>query len=116
MVRDGFGYLYPYDAPDSEKRYDFFKPQVKTGIAFLSDTGIKIALSGSKKFEQTDFEYGIGIEYSINKYLTLITGLNDNFFSAGFTINLLNIDISYALNIDKIDFGYNNTVSMAVLF
>ena len=116
MVRDGVGYLHPYNAPDSEDRYDFFKPQVKTGIAFLSDTGIKIALSGSKKFEQSDFEYGMGIEYSITNYLTLIAGLNDNYFSAGFSINLLNIDISYALSFDKIDFGYNNTISLAVLF
>jgi len=116
MVRDGVGYLHPYDAPDSEKRYDFFKPQIKIGIAFLSDTGIKIALSGSKKFEQSGFEYGMGIEYSITKYLTLIAGLNDNYFSAGFSINLLNIDISYALSFDEIDFGYNNTVSLAVLF
>jgi len=116
MVRDGVGYLHPYKAPDSEDRYDFFKPQVKTGIAFLSDTGIKIAVSGSKKFEQSDFAYGIGIEYSITSYLTLIAGLNDNYFSGGFSINLFNIDISYALNFDKIDFGYNNTVSLAVLF
>ena len=116
MVRDGFGYLYPYDAPNSEKRYDLFKPQVKTGIAFLSDTGIKIALSGSKKFEQSGFEYGAGIEYSITKSLTLIAGLNDNYFSTGFSINFFNIDISYALSFDKIDFGYNNTVSLAVLF
>ena len=116
MVRDIVGYLRPYDAPDSEKRTDFFKPQMKTGIAFLSDTGIKIALSGSKKFEQSDFEYGMGIEYSMNRYFTLIAGLNDNYFSAGFSITILDIDISYALSFDKIDFGYNNTVSLAVLF
>ena len=116
MLRDGVGYLHPYDAPDSEKRYDFFKPQIKSGIAFLSDTGIKIALSGSKKFDQTGFGYGAGIEYGITRYLTLLAGLNDNYFSAGFSINLFNMDISYALSFDKIDFGYNNTVSLAVLF
>jgi hypothetical protein len=116
MVRDGVGFLRPYDAPDSEKRYDFFKPQIKSGIAFLSDTGIKIALSGSKKFEQSGFQYGVGIEYSITKYLTLIAGLDDNFFSGGFSISLWDIDISYALSFDKIDLGYNNTVSLAVLF
>jgi len=116
MLRDCFGYLHPYDAPKSEDRYDFFKPQIKTGIAFLSDTGFKIALSGSKKFEQSSFEYGIGIEYNIAGHLALIAGLNDNYFSAGFLINVLDIDISYALSFDKIDFGYNNTVSLAVLF
>ena len=82
----------------------------------MSDTGIKIALSGSKKFEQSGFEYGAGIEYSITKYLTLIAGLNDNYFSGGFSINILNIDIAYALSFDKIDFGYNNTVSLEILF
>ena len=116
MVRDGVGFLHPYDAPDSEDRYDFFKPQIKAGIAFLSDTGIKIAISGSKKFEQAGFGYGLGIEYSIIKHLSLIAGLSDNYFSAGFLINVFDIDISYAMNFDKIDFGYNNTVSLAVLF
>lgn len=116
MVRDGVGFLKPYDAPESENRYDFFKPQITTGMAFLTDSGIKISFSGSKKLEQTDFNYGVGVEYAISKYLILDTGLCDNFFSAGFTIKLLNMDVSYAINFDRIDMGYNNTISVAVIF
>lgn len=116
MVRDGVGFLKPYDAPDSEKRYDFFKPEITTGMAFLTDAGIKISFSGTKRLEQTDFNYGVGVEYSISNYFILDTGLCDNFFSAGFTVKLLNMDISYAINFDRIDMGYNNTISLAVIF
>lgn len=116
MVRDAAGYLKPYDAPESENRYDFFKPQIRTGIALLTDAGIKISFSGSKKLEQTDFDYGAGVEYAISRSLILNTGLCDNFFSAGLTVKLMDMDISYAINFDRIDMGYNNTVSLAVIF
>ncbi len=116
MVRDAGGFLKPQNAPDSEDRYDFFKPQIKTGIAFLTDSGLKIAVSGSKDLEQSGFEYGAGVEYEVSKFLSVNTGISDNFFSAGFTLKLINMDISYAINVDKIDYGYNNTVSLALLF
>lgn len=116
MVRDAVGFLKPQNAPDSEKRYDFFKPQIKTGFAFLTNAGVKISISGSKKLEQPGYEYGAGIEYEVSKFLTVNTGIFDNFFSAGFTLRLLNMDVAYAINFDKIDYGYNNTVSMALLF
>jgi len=116
MVRDAVGFLKPQNAPDSENRYDFFKPQIKAGIAFLSDAGVKIALSGSKDLEQSGFEYGAGVEYAVSKYLSVNTGLSDDYFAAGFTFKILNMDVSYALNFDKIDFGYNNTISIEMLF
>lgn len=116
MVRDAFGVLKPYDAPDSEDRYDFLKPQIKTGIAFLTNSGVKISISGSKKLEQSDYEYGAGVEYDVSRFLTVNTGIFDNYFSAGFTLKLFFMDISYAINFDKMDYGYNNTVSLALLF
>lgn len=116
MVRDAGGFLKPQDAPDSEDRYDFFKPQIKSGIAFLSDSGFKIALSGSKKLEQTGFEFGGGVEYDVTRFLTVNAGLSDNSFTAGFTMRLLSVDVAYAINIDKIDYKYNNTISLAILF
>jgi hypothetical protein len=116
MVRDAGGFIKPQDAPDSENRYDFFQPQIKVGMAFFTDTGVKIAFSGSKKLEQSDFEFGGGVEYSLTRYLMVNTGIYDDYFSAGFTLKLLGMDVSYAINFDKIDYGYNNTVSLAVLF
>jgi len=116
MVRDAFGFLKPQDASGSEKRYDFVKTQIKTGLAFLTDSGVKLFVSGSKKLEQTGYEYGAGIEYDVSKYLTVDSGIYNDYFSAGFTLKLFNMDVSYAINFDQIDYGYNNTVSLAVLF
>jgi len=116
MVRDAGGFLKPQNAPDSENRYDFFKPQITTGIVFLTDSGVRISLSGSKKLEQTGFEYGVGVQYDVSRFLTMSSGLSDNYFSAGFTLKLLNMDVAYAINFDKIDLGYNNTISVVILF
>lgn len=115
MVRDAGGFLKPQSAPDSEKRYDFFQPQIRTGLAFLSSAGVRIAISGSKKLEQTGFEFGGGVSYDLSKFLTVSSGLNDSYFSAGFTLRLLGMDVSYSINFDKIDYGYNNTISMVLL-
>ncbi len=115
MVRDAGGFIKPYNAPDSEERYDFFQPQIRTGLAFLSSAGVRIAISGSKKLEQDGFEFGGGVSYDLSDHLTVSSGINDSYFSAGFTLRLLGLDVSYAINFDKIDYGYNNTVSMALL-
>ncbi|HPJ34662.1 MAG TPA: hypothetical protein PK358_07485 [Spirochaetota bacterium] len=116
MIRDAGGFLKPEKSEYSETEYDFFMPQIKIGAAFLSDTGIRVSFSGSRKLEQSNFEYGIGVEFDLNRYMMLSAGLCDGYFSTGVTLRAAGVDISYALNFDKIDYGYNNTVSAAVLF
>lgn len=116
MIRDAGGFLTPEKEEYSEEKYDFFMPQIKIGAALLSDAGIRLAVSGSRKLEQSDFEYGVGVEFDLNRRIMLSAGLCDGYFSTGMTLKLPGIDISYALNFDRIDYGYNNTVSAAVLF
>ncbi len=116
MARDLGSFLKPLDAENSEDRYDFFKPQVRTGLLFSTDSGIKFSLSGSKKLEQTGFGFGIGVEYDLVRNISLNAGLDDSYFSTGAVIRLMRIDVAYALTFDRIDYGYNNTVSVEILF
>ena len=116
MIRDAGGFLKPEDPDYSEDEYDFFMPQIKIGAALISDSGIRVAASGSRKLEQSDFEYGVGVEFDVSKMITLIAGVCDGYFTTGATFKISGIDISYAMNFDRIDYGYNNTVSVAVLF
>jgi hypothetical protein len=75
-----------------------------------------VAFSGSRKLEQSSFQYGVGVEFDLNRYMMLSAGLCDGYFSTGITLKMPGLEISYALNFDRIDYGYNNTVSAAVLF
>ncbi|HPS58465.1 MAG TPA: hypothetical protein PK514_10195 [Spirochaetota bacterium] len=116
IIRDAGSFLRPYDAPDSEDRYDFIKPQIKGGILFMSDSGVRFSLCGSKKLEQDNFEYGAGIEYALGKYMVINGGLDNSFFTAGLTVRTSSFSCSYALSFDRIDNGYNNTVSLGMFF
>ena len=116
IIRDAGSFLRPYDAPDSETRYDFIKPQIKGGILFMSDSGVRFSLCGSKKLEQDTFEYGAGIEYTLGRYMVINGGLDNSFFTAGLTLKTSAFNCTYALSFDRIDSGYNNTVSLGMFF
>lgn len=116
IIRDAGSFLRPYDAPDSETRYDFIKPQIKGGILFMSDSGVRFSICGSKKLEQDTFEYGAGIEYTAGKYIVINGGLDNSFFTAGLTVRSSVLNCSYALSFDRVDSGYNNTVSLGMFF
>ncbi len=116
MIRDAGGFLTPEKKEYSEEDYDFFMPQIKIGVAILSDAGVRVSCSGSRKLEQADFEYGVGVEFDLNRFIMLSAGLCDGYFSTGMTLKTGGMNISYALNFDRIDYGYNNTVSASVFF
>ena len=116
IVRDAGSFLRPYNAPDSETRYDFIKPQIKGGLLFMTDSGIRFSLCVSKKLEQDQFEYGAGVEYTLGKYLVINGGLDNSFFTAGLKLKASGYSCSYALSLDRIDNGYNNTVSLGMFF
>jgi len=116
VVRDAGGFLTPEKKDYSEEKYDFFMPQIKIGGALISDAGIRLAFSGSRKLEQSDFQYGVGVEFDLNSYVMLIAGLCDGYFSTGVSLKISGVEISYSINFDRIDYGYNNTVSAAALF
>ncbi len=116
MARDLGSFLTPYGSSELENRYDFFNPEFKIGVLITSDSGFRIAINGTKRLEQTGFMFGGGIEYDITKNVTLSCGLNDDNFSTGAAINFMGIQVAYAFSFDRIDSGYNNTVSMRVLF
>ncbi len=116
MIRDLGSFLTPEEEEYSEEQYDFFMPEIKVATELISDAGIRVAFSGSRKLEQSDFEYGVGVEFDLNSWVMLSAGLCDGYFSTGVTLKMAGIDVAYALNFDSIDYGYNNTVSVAVLF
>lgn len=116
MARDLGSFLTPYNSPELDKRYDFFYPEFSIGAVVSSDTGFRIAFNGTKRLEQTGFIFGGSIEYDLTRRVIIICGLRDDYFSSGVVINILGMDVSYAFNFDRIDLGYNNTVSIGILF
>lgn len=116
MARDLGSFLRPYNTSDVDKRYDFFYPEFSIGAVVTSDAGFRIAFNGTKRLEQTGFIFGGGIEYDLTRRVTIICGLRDDHFSSGVVLNLLGMDVAYAFSFDRIDMGYNNTVSVGILF
>ena len=109
--------LYPLKTGEGiEKRFDIAYPSLKLGLSLISDRGVTIALSTVKKLEQDDYEIGFGVLYDLGRGATIYLGLNNLNISTGLTVNVYNIAISYAVAVDKIDFGYNNLVSVKMLF
>jgi opacity protein-like surface antigen len=116
MARDLGSFLKPYDSPEIEDRYDFFYPEFKIGLLFTSDSGFRIAFNGTKRLEQTGFMYGGGLEYDLTGNVTVMCGLSDDYFSTGASISIVGVEAAYSFSFDRIDTGYNNTVSLSILF
>ena len=109
--------LSPVDKGDDvDPKYDFASPSLKLGVALVSDSGVTIALTTVKKIEQNDYEMNIGAAYKVADFLSVYLGINDNVFTTGVTVKLFTMDFSYALSVDRIDSGYNNTVSFSLFF
>ncbi|MFH0976424.1 MAG: hypothetical protein V1874_11645 [Spirochaetota bacterium] len=101
---------------DTKNEYSFAYPTVKIGASVTNRASdMIIAITGIKKLEQERFEANLGFQYNILKNASVYLGLNDSLFSSGFSLRFANMNITYAFSFDKIDFGYNNTLSLTLL-
>ncbi|MBN1532228.1 MAG: hypothetical protein JXA20_06165 [Spirochaetes bacterium] len=109
--------LYPVEKYSTvRERWEFASPTLRLGIALISTTGLTVSFSGIKKLEQTSLYYGIGVEYDLMRFTTIHLGFNGSQFSAGLTLHISSVDFTYAFMFDNVDNGYNNMVSLTVLF
>ncbi len=116
VIQDIGAGLYPIDSYYGiRKKYDFGFPTLRLGIAFISKS-FSIAFSGIKKLEQDIFNWGLGVEYRPWKFVTFYLGLRDLLFSAGISLHVIVVDMSYAFSFDAVDDGYNHMVSVKLAF
>lgn len=101
---------------DLDKNYDFGRPSFRINTAIITDLGFTFVVGVMKKIEQDKYFTSFGIQYDAADLLTLYAGMDDTNFSAGVSLNVFSIDISYALAFDKIDNGVNNIVAVSMLF
>ncbi len=117
VIQDIGSGLTPYgDQGEVRKKYDFALPSLKVGASITSDTGLTIAFTGVKRLEQKKYQVNTGLKYILTQSAVVYAGMHNSNFSSGFTLKLFNFDLSYAFTIDSINFGYNNIVSIAILF
>ena len=101
---------------EMRRRYDFGYPSLKVSAALSNrNRDITLAVSGVKKTEQEKYELNGGLQYNVSGALSLHMGLNEANFAAGISIQMLGLNIGYAFSVDKIDYGYNNTVSLSLV-
>jgi hypothetical protein len=117
VVQDIGTGMFPLAAsPVIGQRYDFGYPTLKLGLAVETDFGLTIAFSLIKKIELDPFGFSFGVRYDLAKFFTLSLGVSDLQFSCGAIIKIYSFNVAYAFSIDKIDYGYNHTVSLSMLF
>ena len=108
--------LYPVENyEDVDRDYDLGQMSMKLSAAITTrKSDFIIAFSGVKKIEQEDYEFNVGMQYDLSPMMAMYLGLNDSFFSTGISITIWGTEIAYAFAYDKIDYGYNNIVSVKV--
>jgi hypothetical protein len=108
--------LYPMDDyPDVEKEYDLGNMSMKLSAAITTrGSDFIIAFSGVKKIEQEQYEINVGMQYALSELMAIYLGLNDSFFTSGVSVTIWGTEIAYAFAYDKIDYGYNNIVSVKI--
>ncbi len=118
IVQDIGTWLKPVSGdPDIDKKYNFTLPVFKLSASVSSrDSDIIASVSGIKKLEQDNYEVNFGIQYSIIKNISIYLGLNNSDFSSGLSVKLSGFDVAYAFTFDRIDSGYNNIVSLTMVF
>lgn len=117
MLQDIGSGLFPVKKEGGvSRRYDLLSPSMKLGLSIASDSGISFAIGIVKKLEQNDFGIHAGVQYQVVRFMQVYLGVNGECFSTGVTLRFLNIGVSYAIAMDKIGDGYNNTLSFSMLF
>jgi len=96
-----------------EDEYDLASTSLRLSAAITSRTSdFILAISGVKKLEQEEFELNVGLQYDVFSFISIYVGLHDTYFSSGLSMTFLGMNIAYAFNYDRINFGYNNIISL----
>jgi hypothetical protein len=117
MIQDLGSGMYPLENRfDTRQKYNFMYPTLRLGIAIITNRNFTLSLSGIKKLDQKSFGYSVGAQYDIFKWASVYIGMQNLVFSAGATINIEQIKVSYAFTMDTINKGFNHIISASVLF
>ncbi|MDR3237214.1 MAG: hypothetical protein LBT84_01790 [Spirochaetia bacterium] len=99
-----------------KKEYDLGNPSFRINAAVISDVGFTLVVGFMRKLEQDDYFFNFGVQYNVKQFLSIYAGMNNEDFSAGLTVRIGNLDVSYAFVFDNINGGVNNVVSTSMLF
>ncbi len=97
-------------------KIDFAYPSMKLSASVTSSQDFVFAVTLVKKLEQKDYQANAGLRYSLTRAFDLYLGLSDTNISSGFTLKVWNMNIGYAFAVDGVNLGYNNIVSLSMVF
>ncbi len=118
VVQDLGTGLKPYREQDEfSNEYVLTDPLLRMNLAISSRTAdFVLSLGMARKFENEDPAYKLGFQYNFASQSSFLIGVRSSLFSTGLKMNLWSLDVSYALAVDSIDYGYNHTASVMFLF
>jgi hypothetical protein len=109
--------LYPVSGRDLEKKYDFGSPTLRSSVFMESRaTNVSLGFGIARRIEQNKFIYSAGVRYDPTGNIFMSLGFHDESFTAGVGLRIWKGEVWYAFSYDKINMGYNNSVSMVMVF
>jgi len=115
VVQDVGAGLVPV-AGSAELKYNLGYPVVRASVALVSEEENTIAVSIVKNLDQDGIDFHVGIKYNLHKTTAVCLGLTNEYFTTGISFTFGFFSISYAFMIDRINYGFNNTVSLTMIF
>jgi hypothetical protein len=109
--------LYPIGGRNLEKKYEFGSPTLRASAAFTSRTSdLMFGVGMVRHIEQNRFEFNAGARYDPVEKVSLSLGFSDGMFSAGAGWRFWQCEAWYSISYDRINMGYNNSISLTVLY
>ena len=109
--------LYPVSGSKLNKKYDFGSPTLRSSVFIESRaTNVSLGLGIARRIEQNTFIYSAGLRYDPTDNIFMSLGFHDESFTAGAGLKIWKCEVWYAFSYDKINMGYNNSVSLVMVF
>lgn len=110
--------MYPYEPSSGiNKTYEFGKPTIRGGAAVApNNSDFTICGSIIKEVESEDYLLNWGVQYYPSDVLAISFGMNSGNLTAGVNVEFTNFELAYAFAFDNIDAGYNNYISLTMVF
>ena len=108
---------YPVAGSGLDKTWHAGSGTMRFSLALDSRaSGLMVAGGCAYRMEQERFIVNLGAEYNLGESITLAMGLSGSKFRSGIGLDAWGFELWYAFSVDSVDGGYNNTVSLAMMW
>lgn len=117
VFQDGVLGEYPTGGKDLERKWHQGSPMLRFSMAIDSRSADFSLMGGcAYKMEQQKFVFNAGFRYGVGENISVALGLSGAKFRAGLGCRVWGCELWYAFSVDSINAGYDNTVSLSMMW